>query len=113
MNDFLTYIEKQPMAIILLFGLVLLVYVMFKIQRSKNNVDLYYLILDEKTQQPSLHKLGQLVALAVSTWALIYESLQGHLSEWLFGSYMIAWAAAEATNRFLSKGDDDRQLPPQ
>jgi hypothetical protein len=109
----LSTLLQQPMALILLLGLLFLFYVMFRIQRSKNRVDLYYLILDEKTQQPSLHKFGQLVALAVSTWVLVDEEMHGRMTEWLFTAYMAAWAATTIANNYLTRDKGDDPLPPQ
>jgi hypothetical protein len=109
----LSTLLQQPMALILLIGLLFLFYVMFRIQRSKNRVDLYYLILDEKTQQPSLHKFGQLVALAVSTWVLVDEEMHGRMTEWLFTAYMGAWAVTTIANNYLTRDKASDPLPPQ
>lgn len=72
-------------------------------QRCDDNFDLRDLIVDTVSGKVSLFKLGQLVALAVSTWALVYETRRGHLTEWLFGFYMVAWAGANIANKVTEK----------
>lgn len=50
----------------------------------------------------SLSKMGQLVALLVSTWIIIHQVRIGGLSEWLFGGYMLAWGGANAINKYIN-----------
>lgn len=63
--------------------------------------DIRKVILND-TGEVSLGKLGQAVALVVSTWVLIHETRAGKLTEFLFTGYMISWAAAN----LVSKGQD-------
>lgn len=46
--------------------------------------DLKNILINNDSGKFSLYKLGQLVALCVSTWVLIHETRTGRLSEWLF-----------------------------
>lgn len=75
-------------------------------QRTDAEFDLRWLLVDTVTGKVSLFKLGQFVALVVSTWVLVYETRRGMLTEWLFGFYMAAWAGANIANKFV-----ERKLP--
>lgn len=71
---------------------------------SRNDsFDLRWLLVDTKTNKVSLFKLGQLVALCVSSWALVHQTINNVLTEWLFTGYMIAWAGANIAKKFLDK----------
>jgi hypothetical protein len=72
-------------------------------QRSDDEFDLRHLIVDSATSRVSLFKLGQFIALIVSTWALVHETRRGFLTEWLFAMYMIAWAGANIANKVTEK----------
>jgi len=67
--------------------------ILFLWQRTDDGFDLRDLIVDSVTARVSLFKIGQLVALIVSTWALVHETRRGFLTEWLFGLYMIGPAS--------------------
>jgi len=92
---------NNPMAFALCVLLLLGFIVLYVVQARRDQFDLRWLITDEQTKQPSLHKFGQLVALAISSWGFVYQALNGHLTEWYFTAYMLAWAAAEAANKYL------------
>jgi len=53
-------------------------------------------LLDKDSQEPSLGRIGQFTALAVSTWAFITLVIMKDLNEWFFIGYMAVWAAAQA-----------------
>jgi hypothetical protein len=95
---------KEVLSIFLL-GFMLFVFVglICKWQTAKADpFDVHDLVCDKGTRSASLTRLGQLIALCVSTWAVIHEALQGRLSEWLFTFYMIAWVGARLGNLYLS-----------
>ena len=92
----------NPMAAALMLMIGLALCVLWVIQARKDNFDLRWLITDEQTKQPSIHKFGQLVALAISSWGFVYETLQGRMTEWYFTAYMVAWAATEVANRYIA-----------
>lgn len=83
---------------VLAFAAVLVVW-----QRSSDDFDLRTLIVDSSTGRVSLFKIGQFVALIVSTWALVHETRRGFLTEWMFGLYMIAWSGANIANKVTEK----------
>ena len=66
---------------------------------KESNFDIRYIVIDSKTENVSLSKLGQFVALVVSTSALWYEMMHGRLTEWLFIGYMMAWAGANIASK--------------
>lgn len=112
MNELVQAFERllnNPMAAALMVMIAFALAVMFVIQAKKDKFDLRWLITDEQTKQPSLHKFGQLVALIISSWGFVYETLNGRMTEWYFGAYMVAWAAAEAANKFITSRSE---LPP-
>ena len=58
-------------------------------------------LLDKDTEIPSLGRIGQFVALIVSTWSMIELVLDDKLTEWFFGGYMVTWAGAQAASLAL------------
>lgn len=104
-----TDLLNNPMAAALMLMIAFALCVLWVVQARKDNFDLRWLITDEQTKQPSLHKFGQLVALAISSWGFVYETLQGRMTEWYFGAYMVAWAAAEVANKYIASRTE---LPP-
>jgi hypothetical protein len=96
-------LNKSTMMIIgwlvaMIVGLLILCYIQFK----KDSLDLRYLILDDVTGKPSLSKLGQLIALVMSSWGFQYQILNDRMTEWYFGLYMSAWAVTGLANKWLS-----------
>ena len=88
---------------LLLSGIGLFLCVMLYWQRRDDRFDLRWLVVDTKTDHVSLFKFGQFTALLSSTWALIYETRHGHLTEWLFGAYIVAWSGINVANKFAEK----------
>lgn len=105
----LSYLQgliQNPMDIALILIIIALIWILIRLQRGKKGrgkVDLRWMILDERTKHPSLHKFGQLVALLISSWAFIYETLHGHLTDGFMLAYMGAWTAAVAANQYIGK----------
>lgn len=98
----LSLIAQNPMAVALLVIVLIAIIILWAIQRTKDNFDLRALITDEQTKQPSIHKLGQLTALVMSTWLLVYLALQNRMDSVYFTTYMGIWAAAQAINQWTS-----------
>jgi len=94
------------LAISLLFGMLVVIYLIFKFHRNPtsrfNFEDL--LLVDDRA---SVGKIGQLIALNVSTWGFIVLVAQGKLTEWYFTAYMGMWAGAQ----LISKAIDLNQKP--
>ena len=93
--------------LVILAGLLL-----YKASRSSAyRFNLEDLLLDRGTGKASLGKLGQLTALCVSTWLIVYLAIGGHLTEFYFGTYMTAWVAANVTNKVVDQRNKNAELP--
>lgn len=57
----------------------------------------------------SLSRFGQLVSMLVSTWIVIYQTRHGLLAEWLFTSYLVTWAGANAFSKYLESKKTETQ----
>jgi len=90
---------------ILLVIVVFAIWILYKLQNTKDSFDLRSVITDSKGQ-PSLHKIGQLTALLLSTWMLAYLAIHGQMTGEYFGTYMGIWAAAQAADKFMSRRSD-------
>jgi hypothetical protein len=104
-NGVAVFIEQNSMSCVLIILALLMLWILWSLQHTKDNFDLRWVIVDEQTKQPSLHKIGQLTALIMSTWLLVYLALQGKMDATYFGTYMAVWAGAESVNRYLSTRD--------
>lgn len=104
------YVKIDWMIVGLIALVALLLINLYYAQLKKDIFDLRFLIYDAGTKQPSLHSVGQLIALLVSSWGFVYLTLHDKLSEMYFMGYMSAWAAASAVNKFLDNKNkpDDR-----
>lgn len=65
--------------------------------------DIRDVLVEKETGRASLFKIGQLLALFVSTWALVHETRAGRLSEWLFFGFMIAWSGSNLINKYIKR----------
>lgn len=72
-------------------------------QRKDDTFDLRWLLVDSKTNKVSLSKTGQLIALIVSSWALIFETRNGNLTEWLFMAYIATWSGVNVASKVVEK----------
>lgn len=87
----------------MVLGLAVLVYAQVK---KKELLDLRYLLIEGSTGKPSIHKLGQLVALCMSSWGFQYQIVNDRMTEWYFGLYMSAWALTGLANKWLAKNKE-------
>lgn len=93
----------DPHLIVLGLGSLFALMLLLMWHNNPDNFDVRHLLIDSKTQRVSLMKAGQLVALLVSTWALIRETQHDRLTEWLFAGYMITWSGANLAKRVIDK----------
>jgi hypothetical protein len=104
MNTLIACIKDIPvMELFLILMLCGTVALLTYIQRKKDTLDLRWLILDDVTGKPSIHKIGQLCALLVSTWGFVKLIINGTLSETYFSIYMGVWAGSTALNKYLGR----------
>lgn len=106
MTEFLTIFNKHLDSIILLGGFFGFLFLMVYWHADKNtHFDIRDLLIDSKTKELSLYKVGQLVALIISTWVLVHETRAGRLSEYLYAGYMIAWSGTNLIKKYLEKSE--------
>ena len=73
------------------------------LQMRDDPIDLRWLIL-ERTNKPSLPKIGQCVALLVSTWGFVILVTKGQLTEMYFLGYMTVWSGSAALETYFNRG---------
>ena len=79
----------------------------------RNPVSLLHLVTDARSGRMSLGRVGQLAALIVSSWAFVWLTIAGTLTEWYYGTYMIAWAGARLADQALkARGATDKESLP-
>ena len=105
MNALCDRLEHLPLMGVLLFlTLTASVLILGYLQFKRDQLDLRWLILDDKSGRPSIHKIGQVLALIVSTWGFVNLVNHGTLTEIYFTTYMGVWAGSVALNKLLDKG---------
>lgn len=70
---------------------------------KNNSIDLKTILV--KDGELSLSKLGQLIALLVSTWIIVYQTRAGLLTEFVFTGYMVAWSGANLASKWIDRGN--------
>ena len=101
MNALLTFLQINMSEFTLAFGFSIIAILFIVWQLSDKRFDLREVLIDGGSGRVSLYKLGQVTALLVSTWILIFETKTGRLNEWLFTMYMFAWAGANSLNKYI------------
>lgn len=87
------YAEINIPAIILGIGMIAYVLVLLKWHVHNGPFDFRASLLEPPTPgSVSLSRLAQLTALVTSTGILIYYTVRGNVSEWMYLGYMTAWA---------------------
>lgn len=94
---------ELSLAAVLFIAIALLI----RIQLKKDKLDFRWLILDDTTKQPSIHKIGQCLALLVSTWGFVMLTMKGTLTEFYFTGYIGVWAGSVALDKLLTKTKDE------
>jgi hypothetical protein len=90
-------ILESILFIVFISCICLLVYA----QTREDKFDLRWFILDDVTKRPSIYKVGQAIALTVSTWGFVVLVERNLLTEMYFSLYMGIWAGSTALNRFM------------
>jgi hypothetical protein len=97
-TDIAPYTVAALGLVLVLLGTVIL----WRAHKSKSNpIDFSDLLLDYDGKL-SLRKLGELIALLASTWALLWMASLKTLTEGVFGIYIIVWAARSAIGPLIS-----------
>jgi len=88
-----------------LFAIVFLLVLLFRLQKLHDSFDLRDLIMENG--KVSLPKFAQFGAFLVSTWGFVHLVVSDHLTEWYYGSYMVAWCGANLANKWLNRTTPD------
>lgn len=86
----------------ILLGLGALFFLMILVKwhlEPANGFDLKSILT--KDGEFSLSKVGQFVALMVSTWTVIYTTRHGQLTDFVFNGYMLSWAGANLASKII------------
>lgn len=73
---------------------------------------MFRFLLDKDTNEPSLGRVGQFIALLTSTWGFIALTIDGKLSEWYVTAYMLVWAGAQAASLALKIKGQQPEVKP-
>jgi multisubunit Na+/H+ antiporter MnhB subunit len=88
--------------IVLIISFIGILILLYSWQRNKDDsFDLRDLLINPDTGKIGLFKVGQLISLAISTWIIVYQTLNSSLTDWLFTGYMVSWAGASLVNKAL------------
>jgi hypothetical protein len=93
----MTHLE---LVLAIVLGLVAVALVMVTRDR-RNPASLLQLVVEARTGRISLSRVGQLVALIVSSWGFVALVKTDKLTEWYFTSYMLAWAGSRLASQYL------------
>jgi hypothetical protein len=97
------------------FSLLLIIWMIIefiKAQRDpKSPIDLNDLFIDSSTGKLGGSKMRLNMAFIVSTWVLIYNTLNAQLSEWLFGAYLAAFVYDRVRSRSASSAAITSNVP--
>jgi hypothetical protein len=102
-TEIFVVLSKNMSVIMLMFFMILMLLVLIRWQTDpNNNVQLQYLLVDTNTEKVSLYKLGQLFALAISSWVVIHETLNNRVTEWLLAVYMLIATGVNIAHRMTA-----------
>lgn len=92
----LEWIKTIDIATIVLMGIMGMgLWVLWKVQRNDNDFDFKDMLRDENGK-PSAFRLAVFVALAVSTWIIMYIVLNTKsLDTWMYVSYLAIWSGSK------------------
>lgn len=81
--------------------LITLLYLL-RAQRRNKQFDLLDLVTGDNGKA-SMSKFGQCGAFIVSSWGFVYLVEAGTLSEWYYGTYMVAWTGTSLLNKMIDQ----------
>ncbi len=92
--------KELLMGVALAFASIAILFILLWAQHKKDSFDLRWLILDERTAKPSIHKIGQGAALIITSWGFVYQIVHSALSDLYLIVYM-GWAGIEVVNKLI------------
>jgi len=100
-----------------IFSLLLIFTMIFAFVRAHQNPTNVFnfndLFVDPATNKIGGSRMRLNVAFIICSWILIYYSLQGSLSEWLFGAYIAAFVADHAWSRMTPTTANGQATPTE
>jgi len=93
----LTVMEKLP--VFLLLGILVFLWAIYRAHKGNNLFDAKDFLMDPVTNRASLYKLGQLVAMLVTSFGFIYLIMHNGLTEMYFGIYAGLWGGLNSVNK--------------
>jgi hypothetical protein len=106
MQELLQRIAQNPDLIILSLAVISsILLVSWWHYKRDVRFDVKDIIVDTSTGKVSLYKIGQVVALIISTWIIVHETKSNRLSEWLFLSYMAIWSGTNLAKAIIEKNN--------
>lgn len=75
------------------------------VQQIRGKVDLIDTVtefdVDRGVRAASIRKLGEAVALLVSAWVVVYDTLDGDVDPWIYGTFVTIWCARYLFGRLV------------
>jgi hypothetical protein len=95
------------------FGVFLLVFVwlLARLHNSNSSAFLIDGLLVDDRGKSSVSKLGELVALIVSTWVVVHMSIGNELTFDIFTAYLAVWAANRGLRHFINSKYSSKNEP--
>lgn len=102
--DWLTAIVGKTTFLTLALAFWLLVSLLFLLsaQRRSKTFTLLDLVTGDNGRA-SMSKFGQCGAFVVSSWGFVFLVEAGSLSEWYYGTYMVAWTGTSLLNKMIDQ----------
>jgi hypothetical protein len=92
-----------------LFLIFILLFVLIKINGSKSSKFFYDDLFLDNEGKASTSKLANLLALILSSWAFVYITIKGNLSETFFTAYMGIWVLNRAISKYTDTSKSDQK----
>lgn len=86
----------------LAFWLLVSLLFLLSAQRSSKTFTLLDLVTGDNGRA-SMSKFGQCGAFVISSWGFVYLVEAGSLSEWYYGTYMVAWTGTSLLNKMIDQ----------
>lgn len=99
LTELVTKLGANPMAFILLIGVLMGLAILIYAQMRKDGFDLRSLIMENG--EVSINKTGVLTALGLSSWGFVYLLLYKEMTEFYFMGYMITWTGSTVLSSWL------------
>jgi hypothetical protein len=97
----ITGLHVNFMMLAFVCGLIVTLWVLWRVQRSPKNIDFVDLLLDTDGKA-SWTKITAIGAFAVASWAFVALVQQGKMTEWLFGLYIAVYSGVPVAYKFIA-----------